>query len=230
MGALTAAQIISEGLQLAGDRSVSSKALSWLNRWLASQYAAFTWPFLYREASGVSLASSAQTLAFGAGSGGVTEKVQRINDPIKLYNSTYTVQQIVRLQTVWDDSFEGSVGVNPTNNRGIPANCRAKPDTATPGKWSLRMDRVADRDLLAEISYLTQPADVITSDVPLYPNDRTLIHAVMMDALRFKKGGDDPEYQDARELVATMTVDDRAKFGMSPGLNTMLGLDPKTFR
>lgn len=230
MGALTATQIIDEGLQLAGDRSVATRALGWLNRWLASQYAAFPWPFLYRETSGVALNSGAQSITIGSGSGGVTEKIQRINDPIKLYNAAYNVQKVVRLQTMWGDSVEGGATVNPASNLGIPDTCRAKPDTATFGKWVLQFNRVADRALLAEISHIILPDAVLASGVPLYPNDRTLTHAVMADALRFKKGGDDPEYQDARELVASMTVDDRAKYGMTPGLNTMLGLDTKTFR
>lgn len=230
MGVLTAARIVDEGLTLAADRANASRALVWLNKWLASQYAAFAWPFLYRESAATALAAGASSLEFGSGAV-VTPKVQRLNDPIKIYNASYSVQSICRLRTVWEpSSFDGSAAVNPSTNRGIPDSCRAKPSTTVSQKWTLQFNRVADRALLLEISYLEQPDDVVSAGIPLYPNDRTMIHAVMTDALRFKKGGDDPEYMDAREMLASMTLDDRAKFGMSPGLNTMLGLDPKTFR
>ena len=227
MGQLTTAQIISEGLLMAGDSSLTTRAERWLNAWLRSQYAGFAWPFLLRSAE-AALASSQNELTFGMGSNGVTEAIRRIVDPVHVYDDARTAYQQLRIRNAIEATQEQLLlGLQESQARGVPTSVRVLADTSLWGRWTLKFDRWADRDLTVSINFYIQPADVSGTDVPLYPNDRTLMKAVEAETLRFKKADN---YQNELEVLASMISDDRMKFGEVPGQNEDIGLDPLWFR
>lgn len=228
MGVATCTEIISEGLLLAGDTSLTSRAQVWLNQWLRSQYAAWNWPFLYRKASGLTLSSGTGSLTVGAGSGGITPLIQRIFDPIYLYTSDKQTRGNVRFREVLGGDVSMEEDARPDSQIGRPVKVKGRKVYSTAGAWELVFDPVPERDYLISFDYIYQPADTNgTSDVPVYPNDRTMTHLVA--AMAFAHMGDE-RAPDMREMVASMTVDDRSKFGSHLGFNDDWALDGDTFR
>ena len=71
------------------------------------------------------------------------------------------------------------------------------------------------------------PTDPGDSAVPLYENDRTMIQAVNVFVLKYKK---DDTYEREAQILVAMVNEDRIKYGSEPGMNDSLFLDPKIFR
>lgn len=230
MGEMTRGTIVTRGLQHAGNTSLSALANDWLNAWLDSVYTSWPWPFLKKRRTGLALSTGTHTLSFGNGSSGVTLRVQRVLDPVRLYNSTYTARSLVRLRSEAATPVEDDeVMVDSTVNRGLPNFVKAIPDESTKYKWSLIFNRAADKDYLLAVDYIDIPAQLTgDSDIPRYPNDRTMMKAVEVEALRHQKFHG--QYRAELDVLAGMVVDDRLKHGSILGMNDEWGLDPNTFR
>src|SRR5690606_1001687 len=128
-----------------------------------------------------------------------------------------------RLQTVMGASAENDEDVlDPATNVGLPDRFRAWPDASLGGKWTLVPNRIPDQAYLLTFSYLELPG-VLTngSAVPLYPEDETMIQAILVRAMKHKN--DDHEqpaaYQAAVEELRAMSVQDRIRHGQAPGIN-----------
>ncbi len=229
MASLTLETILSEGGLMAGDSSLAAtRGLVDMKQWLRSQAAGFDWPQIKREKSAIALAEGIQTLTFGNGVGGVTEQIQKINDPMKLYASDYSANQVIRIVTDWGDGdLPDNVRTNPATNRGAPGRARVRHSTTLDGSWDVIFDQAANKAYLIEMSYIIRPGDPATSDKPWYPNDLTLIHAAYVFVLKYKK---DPMYRDELNILVSKVGEDRLKYGSLPGINDVLFLDPKTFR
>ena len=231
MGQLTRAQIVDEGINLAGNSQLTTRANTWLNAWLRSQYAAWPWPFLHKRISGVALASASTSLLLGAGSNGVTAEIRRVLDPIQLYDSAYSLKGQLRIRPnnganpLWDESSN-----NPSLT-GLPSHIKVAQDTLW-GRWKLYPWPIPQTNYLLAIDYLEAPADLSAdASVPIYPNDRTMIQAVYTDALKYEQAGEDmTQYRAELEVLGRMVVDDRMKYGDVTGTNDQLGLDTNTFR
>lgn len=229
MGQLTRSQIVSNGLQLAGDTSLTTLGNVWLNMWLRQQYASWSWPFLFRSAIGVSLTSGSTSLSVGAGSNGITLEIQKIIDPIWVYDSAYNTKVMARVRTL-----AGSPDINTEERiytaaqaQGTPTTFKVRPDSSTWGKKTLVPFPIPDKNYLLAFDYLEQPAD-ISSDgtVPLYPNDMTMIQAVKYHALDYLKAG----AGDALQVLIQMQVKDRVSYGEEPGVGDEILLDVDSFR
>ena len=233
MGIKTRSQIVTEGLLMAGDSKLTTRAKAWLNGWLRSQYAGFMWPFLLQQETGIALAEGEATFTIGAGSGGVTPAIRRIVDPIWIYTSDKKTRSRIRIHSMLETDESSELDVNDeAEHTGLPSQARCHADATTWGKWQVRFDRWADKDYLIKLSYYEQPEDIDEtsggdSTVPRYPNDRTMIKAVEVEALRYKKA---ENFQNELEVLASMVVDDRLKFGEVPGQNDYILLDPSVFR
>lgn len=229
MGQQTRTEIVSEALLLAGNSGLTTNANSWLNNWLRSAYTAWPWPFLHRSISSLALSSGATSLSLGAGSNGVTLEISRIFDPIRVYTSTFADRGQARIIPFVQFNADLDERINNPVSVGMPATFKVAPDTSLWGKWSLKPWPIPDKDYLLAIDYLVVPAELSSnSDVPLYPNDRTMVQAVMAQALKYMKMKD--EYGEAMQILSSMVVDDRLKFGTVPGINDTVPLDPTTFR
>lgn len=229
MGQLSAANLIATALNKAGDSRLTTPALTWLNAWLRSAYAAWPWPYLQRRIAGLALPAGTQSLSLGAGAGGVTLEIKRVLDPLWVYDSVYSTKLRARIRTyIAGDAFEDESINNPATNIGCPQQFKIRADTSLFGKWSLIPTPVPDKAYLLAVDYIIIPADIVTTtDVPTYPNDRTMIQAILCDALQYMK---DKAYLDELQVLASMVIDDRVKFGEVAGTNDQTLLDPSVFR
>ena len=236
MAKLTRLQIVTAGM-LQGQRDDLASVLNeWFNVWLRKEYAAWPWTFLKRKKSAFALASGITSLAVGAGSGSVTEEIQKILDPILIYNSDYSVKQRARIKQLTGGGVDfDEIINNPTTTIGVPSQFKVRADESTWGKWNLIPYPIPDRALLLTFDYIVQPADIDTStagdaSVPLYPSDRTMIQSVLVETLRYSNGADSADYQQALDLLGGYTIDDRVKYGQVPGDNDLIQLDSSVFR
>lgn len=227
MGTMTLATIVSEGGLQAGDTGKTNRATVDLKTWLRSQYAAFLWPFLKSVVSGVSLAAGEASLLLGAGSNGVTPHLQRIIDPMWVYPSDYSSKTPVRIITDHGDN-DSLIADTLLSNvpRGTPNICRVS-HTSTPGQRKLEFDLVADKAYKLKIGYYFTPADPGSTDIPIYPNDRTMIQAVKSFILGYNRSEDAAA---ERDMAAAMVQSDMMKYGMETGIGDAILLDPKVFR
>lgn len=244
MGEKTAAEIISEGMNLAGRDDLATPALTWLNNWLRSQYAAWPWPFLYKRAIDVPMNAGAQTLRIGGGTL-ETLAIRRIMDPVRIRTADYSVQQIARIRQMVDPRQEPWIDeamTNPASRNGIPElfKVRAKPvDGTTPtlptqtGVWDLIPDFIPDRNLLITIEYMVMPGNLVAANYPLYPEDQTMVQHIYARTLRYTAGQDPEQIANADKqdgITGEMAVADRLKYGMQDGTNDRLDLDQSIFR
>lgn len=228
------ADLISNGLLLAGDTSLTAVAVVWLNNWLRSQYAAWAWPFLQKRASGLTIAAGTESKLVGAGSGGVTDDIQSIYDPLYFYTTDRRARGMCRLVnlTGGDMSHDEDMRDDATQ-RGIPSQAKCRPSSTVNNQFTLIFDPVPDIDYLFSFDYIIQPADEVTSAnsggtaVPMYPNDQTIIQAVKVAALNHMK---DPSAPDEDAKLSAMVSGDRIKYGQTPGVNEDWGLNGKTFK
>lgn len=232
MGALTRGTIVSEGGLQAGDTSLGTRMNAALNAWLRSMYAAWPWPFLERRKSGLALAAGDTSVAVGGGSGGVTPQIQRILNPIYVYNSAYSKRGRATIRQLTGGPIDLDESANSSSvGRGMPAAFKVRGKSTGFGVWDLIPYPVPDAAYLLAFDYLELPADLSSdSDIPLYPNDRTMIQLVMSEVLKYKEGADGPGYQGALQVLGSMVGEDRAKFGVVPGTNDLVQLDADVFR
>lgn len=233
-------ELVSEGTLRAGAESISDRVGAQVKLWLRSQAKAFLWPQLKVEYPAIPLAAGVQVLTLGNGDGGVEFEIHRINDPIHIYNSTYTAKADVRIRTDWASSIANAISEkldDPAKTRGLPDMAKVRMNrnrtsgidrTDLVGRYDLVFNRVADQNYLLEVSMYLVPSDPSGSQVPWFPNDRTVEQAVYYNALKHLK---DPSASDELELLAKMVGQDRLAEGMKPGISDGgIGMDPSTFR
>ncbi len=231
MGQKTAATLITEGLQYAGNTSLSTLALAWLNEWLRATYAEGDWEFLRRDISGVALAAGTTVLTVGVGQNGITPEIKEINEPIGVYDSAYSTNvkaKIVSIDNNWSATDERMM--NTTLWRGVPREFRVRMTAGTFGQWKLYPRPVPDRAYLLAFDYYEQPADMtLSSQTPLYPNDETMVFAVASRAILHQHGPDSPKFQAIGAELGPKVDRDRAKY-ITKGLGSTLQLDGGVFR
>lgn len=214
MGASLFSEIVSEGLLQAGDTSLTTRANFALKKWLRSQAEGFLWPML-KSLEQVAVSANAESFSIGNGQGGVSEEIFRINDPMKIWDTgsnTLAGLANIRVKTDWSDAL-----VNPFDgSQGKPTEARLVQSRSSKGEWEVSFDHETDKAYTVQVSYYCIPADPATSAVPWYPNDRTMVQAVYVEALKYKK---DPNYRNELDLLAGMVRQDRMNHGIKPGIN-----------
>lgn len=228
MGAATVSTLISEGLQLAGQTDLSTRALVWLNQWLRSQYAAWPWPFLQKRVSGVTLSSGALTLNVGgSGGSGTTDIIHKVYDPIYLYNSARNIRGVARITSLIAGALDQDEHARPSTQTGQPTRVKVRQSSTALGQFALIPDPIPERDYLIAFDYSFIPADQSTSDFPIYPNDRTMVQAVRHMALEYMA---DERAKGELEILIAMVQDDRVKYGQIPGTNSLWDIDTDVYR
>lgn len=230
MGHLTRAQIVARGLLQAGRTDITVGANTDFNTWLQSVYASFQWPFLRRRKEAIALASGVQSLSFGLGSNGEDLEVSEIKDPALLYDSTYStslrlpVISVDNPQIISDETLN-----NPVSFAGTPLRVKVMPDVTSWGKWNLIFTPFPNRNFYVALDYIVQPADIDDDDtVPLYPNDRTMIQAVKVDALNYMKKYE--AYGIELQVLDALIEKDKLRYGQVKGNNDAMLLDSSVFR
>lgn len=235
MGALNRGVLVAEGLRLANESTaLSTRANFWLNAWLRSTYAATPWPFLIQRKADLSLPTGTTSLSVGSGGSSITQDIQRVFAPVYLYDTAKTFQGTARIkQRLSGPASEDESAFNTTTKRGMPAEFKMRAPAYAAGvdsygKWELWPNPVPEKDYLIAFDYQVIPDDLAADgDTPIYPNDRTMIQAVAVEALHYDA---DERYIQELEVLRSMTLDDRLRYGGVPGTNDVHQLDSSVFR
>jgi hypothetical protein len=232
MGALTNTSIISQGMALAARDDLATSALTWLNAWLRSQYAAWPWPFLMKRARNQTLSAGTTSYTFGAGSGGATDWVHQVRDPVLVRSADYGTRNVIRIRQLvggqpnidpeWDEDM-----VNSSTSRALPSYFKVRASTVG-GQWILWPQRVPDRDYTISIDYQFLPADMVAGATPIYPGDETMVQLIKAKSYEYSQRL--KEAAAAMEEVRQMAVNDRLRWGTVDGTNDQMQLDSKVFR
>lgn len=232
MGTKTLAVIVSEGMALGGrtDSALATPVAAWLNNWLEQTYLQWPWPWLYKSRVTLSLPTGTQSLTVGGGNGGITNKIQRVIDPIWVYDTSgnRSIGRVRKLTGGNVEAFEERIQT-ASSFTGLPEQFRVRPGS-TYGVWSLVPIPFPDRDYLLAFDYIELPASQATSDTPIYPNDLTLVQAALVATLLYTNGHDAPDYQDAIQVLAKRVAQDRVGFGAALGINDTVDLDEGVYR
>lgn len=232
MGAKSRSELITEALLKCGNTSPRTRAVSWLNDWLRSAYSSWEWPFLMARKSGIAVSTSSRVNSVGNNLNGITQEIRRIYSPLFLYlNSPVARFAVPITQLLGNDDPLLDDGVNE-GTTGRPTTCRIRQTSAPTGlvgQWDIIFDRIPDRAYLMSFQCsLLPPASVTMTDVPLYPNDRTMITAIQAECYEYMR---EKTMSDAcRELLAAQFSEDKHKFGTQSGHHDMVQLDKSVFR
>jgi hypothetical protein len=226
MGAKTLATIVSEGMALGGrtDSALATPVAAWVNNWLQQVYLQWPWPWMHKSRVTLSLPAATEALSVGGGNSGITNKIQRVLDPIWVYESTGNGSPArIRKLTGGAEPSEERIQV-AVSFTGKPTQFRVRPGT-TYGVWSLIPIPFPNKAYLLAFDYIELPATLATSDTPIYPNDLTMVQAALTATLLYVNGHDDPSYQDAIQVLARRVLQDRVGFGAVTGINDTVDLD-----
>lgn len=226
MGQLTRDQIVSEGQLLAGRDDNATASNAWLQRWLDSVAASWAWPTLHDEAINIAVTAGTGSVTVGGGSGGITPRILKVLDNLWLYDSTRTFRRRLRLKHFIGDPVDR---IGATDNVGTPTSVRVKQTTF--GTWVVYLDVIPDKAYLMTVPFIFLPPAIVSgSEVPWYPNDESMVQAVHFKNREFYDGPEHPSTQAAQQALASLVSNDRSRYGMTPGINDNLILDPSVFR
>lgn len=209
MGVLTIAEIIEQGTELAGVTydATDTKQLAWLKQWLRS--VALGWPWAETsEVVNAQLAASARELTVGIGGTiAPTRHVTRMTFPIKIvYGDDYLPRDINQGPII--DAI-GSLGVVASGTPDKAAYTRT-----TPGAIKISFNRAPAALLNLQISIQFDPSiSYVTTDVPWYMNDDTMIQAIAFKTAEYHEGKDSDVTRAFSESLSVMLRNDKLKFG-----------------
>ncbi len=227
MARLTRGEIVSEGQLLAGRDDMATQAATWLQRWLDAVAASWPWPALQNEAIDIALGQGVPSLTLGAGSGGITDLIQKIQDNVWLYDSTRTFRRRIRIRHQLSAPADR---VAPTTNIGPPSSARVFA-TTTFGQWKMYFEPTPDKAYYLTIPYLLLPAALTTdADIPWFPSDETMVQAVAFKVSEFHNGKDSPITAAFQQNLAGLIANDRIRYGAIVCVNDGMTLDPTGFR
>lgn len=209
MGVLTIAEIIEQGTELAGVTydDTDTKPLAWLKQWLRS--VALGWPWAETsEVVNAQLAAYAHELTLGiGGTVAPTRHITRMTFPIKIvYGDDYLPRDINQGPIIDAIGSLGSVA------DGTPD--KASYVRTTPGAIKLSFNRKPTAAINLQISIQFDPSiNYLTSDIPWYMNDDTMIHAIAHKTAEYHEGKDASVTRAFSEALSIMLRNDKLKFG-----------------
>ncbi len=207
MGDMAAEEIVSEGLELAGDPSLSARGLVWLNAFLGSVYAKNAWEFLSQWYDPFALAAA--SVDFGDGSQ-TTDRISRIHRGVIATGAGQVIGDIPLMEG--GGVSNGAVpGLISTTSTGRPSMLYRQ--ALTPTSWRLFPNRTPDRSYSVALYAQRQPAAVGVDDTPIYPNDETLIHAVYLGGIRHAQ---DERFALEAAALRAMVSEDKVSWGVKP--------------
>ena len=238
MGGLTWQEVVDEGQLLAGRDDMATQGTLWLQLWLNSVAASWPWPLLQYELRGVPYNTSDGTgivvgadpyLHTGLDNTTVGQGILKVLDSIYVYNAEKTLRQRVRIRHQLSSPVDST---SPSTFVGIPKSVRVFPKPGSRNAWVLNFEPAPDKNYLLTIPVIALPKAVndVTTEVPWYPNDETMIVAVAFKVSEFHDGIDAPRTQGFQQRLAGLVAGDRTRYGSVPGTNDVLTLSPTVFR
>lgn len=212
-----------------GRDNLNTKMNAALNDFLDRAGRSWTWPMLTKRVVEIPLVAGVGFVLVGAGAGGIDERVTHLLGQPILYSDA-TLRRLRGRPTLVDfiDGYSDAI-VNAGGGVGIPDQYTI--DTISQDQKRLLFNRAASEDLLIDMSVhiLYDPLTTGT-EIPWYPEDETMIQAVMAATLRSENGVDSPSYRAALDELGEMMGNDKIRHGASSTVNATMGMDPSVFR
>lgn len=229
----TFSEIVAEGLANAGNKNLTVSAKKNLNSWLRSRYKDWLWPFLRASVERLSLPAGTTSLLFGGGGSDIEKEILRLLDPIWLSDAQYNSPTKAHIINLNDMNLINENRVNnPATVRGIPRNFKVREVVGELGVMSKEIIPIPVPDKQYYISFdcIFLPEDLnADGDIPLYPNDSTMILFVEFWARKYMNGPDAPDVRTLQADLATAVAQDRIKDGLQVGTNDSVALDNSVF-
>lgn len=225
MGSKTAATIVSEALELAGDTSLTSRANVWLDLFLRDEYRQWDWDFLKRF-SQFSLDSGAVSVAMT-----LTDATQAriLNVYAHAPQGTIGASLTSRVRLTNRGLFSGlptdqHPKLTTTNDTGVPTYYSFDPRDST---GTLYVWPRADQAYTLDVEWIETPADLAGSGTPRYPSDATMVQAVFAMALKHMQ---DARASEELQRLEVMRNRVRGVEHSADGGYDYLRLDPAFYR
>lgn len=231
MARLTYAEIRTTGGLEGGNDSVDSHIKTKMNAWLRKHYAQYPWPFLNRTAISATLASGATSMDVGAGNNAVTPQIVRVYGPIYWRDATSVTnrgkanisqllnQDLNQIAAQYDSSITGSPLAFTYTEMQTAAGLKYVTIVPYPRP---------DKAYLLTFMYQYLPDDLQDTDVPLWPNEQTLIQCAKVQAIGYDNANT-AWYKEESETLASMVAADRDAHGGNASFGDKLQLDPVNF-
>ena len=231
MGALTFLQICEQGALVGQNNATPDWVAIKMKAWLRKHYAAWPWPFLMKQATGITLAAAASSKVVGGGTGGLTPQVSRIFSPIYFRADGYSTRGKAHIRVIAGDDLSTAIGqVNPSTEVGAPQSFIVLPEDSGDGlmRMILYPYPFPDKDYSLSFSYTKMPENPASGDYVVYPNDMTLLQAAKVAALEYDQTND-PVYLQEANILAGMVTADRGVYGTTNSFGDVMQLDSSIF-
>lgn len=230
MARLTFAELVEQGQLIGQNDATPSWVAAKLRAWLRKQYAGWAWPFLITQATGITMAAGTTNKVVGGGDGGLTRQVVRIFSPIYFRANGYSTRGKAPIRTLVGDPSEMAIGmVDADNQTGTPQSFIAMPFAeAGEEKISLVPYPVPEKDYTLAFTYQYLPDDPEDADIPVYPNEMTLLQAAKVAAIEYDQSAD-PLFRQELQILAEMVAADRSAYGGTPSFGDTMQLDSSVF-
>lgn len=196
MGNRLLSDIVSDGLLIAGDTSLTDLATRHLKSWLWDQAQEMAWSHLW-HIKDISHELPANALAISIGGSGADVApgltILRVNKMMwaetQAGGATGHVE-LVRHAEAHPDEWSRIID---TTNKGSPSKCLIGPEKGvnTFGRWVGYFVPVFDKAYKIAVQVEQGPADPADSDKPWYPSDEVMIMVVKAMALEYGKRWDE---------------------------------------
>jgi hypothetical protein len=222
MALMTRSEIVLEGMRTAGRDDLGTLANTWLQNWLNAVAASWDWPILRRE---LSVTLNAQTMDYGNGTNGVSDRILRVIDELWWYTTDRSARGRIALR---DQNAAPIDKIQASTVTGVPVSARSL--KAGFGVARLSFSPTPDKAYNLWLPYQHLPTQMTSdSDVPWYENDETMIQAVAYKTHEYADGKDSPVTVAAQQTLAGLLSNDRYRYGNSAGQNDVAYKDPKVF-
>ncbi len=226
MGRKTRDELVTEGLELAGDPSLTTRANFWLQSWLDTIYAQHSWSFLSRRFPRVDLLAAGTYADFGAGSGGTALDIARVNRII--LTDGISDGYVGDAEVVFSDEMRAEDLPNRLRTAvGQPDLFIVEAEGTTPCRWRLYPNQTPDRAYSLTVFANPRPAALSTSTIPEYPSDMTMVQAICTMAMWHLQ---DERFTTSEQKLEALTAKDVLIYGRKPGTSNKLQLSRKRFR
>lgn len=231
MARLTVAQLITNGGVIGGNDTVANWCLVKLNAWLRKHYNAWAWPFLIKQATGITMGAGLATLDVGAGNGGLAPQISRIFSPIYFRSNGFGTRSKAPVRQLVGGPASAMAGnVDPSSNVGMPQAFTVSPQQTAAGLeyQTLGVYPYTDMPYILAFTYQVLPDDVVSASVPLYPNEMTLIQVCKCATIEYDNSNS-PWFAQEEAILASMVSADRDAYGGNASFGDTVQLDDSTF-
>ncbi len=232
MGALSRLNIVTRGLNLAGQTGLGAEAPFWLNMWLADVYDSWYWPFLYSRYVNIVVPQLAPSLVIGPAGTIVTDKVTKFRRAVLADVSNQGFKNELDITSGDTVSNLDEPSWLDSTTPGTPTRMLVEHHATDNDSWNVYFAPIPDKAYRMNLVLQRHPAEIDVTSAgdtvrPVYPNDMTMVQCLYAFGLSHQ--------DDEREPMAWARLDsllrqDRTKYGEMVGYSSRLMLNPRLFK